>query len=141
MKRILLVLLGVLVLIGAAIVLAKHHHNSSNIPKPITFSTSTAQKPTLPSLSTLSSTIQNDDNPNSITYSVTSRSEPVTGWFVVSVVASNNYGTFGQIAALRQSSNGDLDVVAGPDTSFPLSYLKSIGVPQQVIDTLPTYTE
>lgn len=92
--------------------------------------------------STLSTILDNDDNPNGVQYTVTAGSEPVSGWYVVHVTAQNSYGTFQQIAVLHQApGESSPDVVAGPDTSFPISYLNSAGVPQSVINMLPTYDD
>lgn len=87
-----------------------------------------------------SNVLETDDNPTGIKYQVTSGTEPVTGWFIVHVSATNSYGTFLQVAVLHQEGS-EAEAVAGPDTSFPKSYLESQGVPAAVINQLPTYNE
>lgn len=108
-------------------------------------SSSTTQTPNRTTTKTenthFSNVLESDDNPTGIKYRVTSGTEPVSGWFIVHVTAQNSYGTFLQIAVLKQAADGDIDAVAGPDTSFPKAYLESENVPAAVINQLPTYNE
>lgn len=98
--------------------------------------------PTKPTTAQLKTLIAGDDNPLGIQYTITSSDEPVSGWFVVHVIAKNTFGTFKQVTVLHQDSgNQPPDVVAGPGDSFPITYLHSISMPDAVIKVLPTYDD
>ena len=95
-----------------------------------------------PTNDTLHDVIADDDNPLGITYGVTSSISPATGWYVAYVVATTASGPTNQTAILhRDPDTNELEVVAGPDTSFPLSYLQSIGVPEAVQSQVTTYED
>lgn len=132
---------------GLTIAILFTHHKTPAATNPV--SVSTKQQPTQKSAnqsdtkdkdSDLAEIIGDDDNPD-ITYTVTSTSEPVSGWMVVHVVATNEYGNFNQIAILQRQADGSLKDVAGPDTSFLISFLNSINAPPQVVKAVPTQNE
>lgn len=159
-KLLILAVLVVLLLIGSIAFALQHKHTQTG-PQPIT---TTKSKPkagqgqpssnpphTVPTSEGTPTTqaqntgftnlMMNDDNPNHIQYNVTSGSNPIEDWYIIHVTAKNSYGTFNQIAVIHHDNNGNDDVIAGPDTSFPRSYLESQDVPREVINQLPVYDD
>ena len=143
-KRILLAL--VLIVVGLIIAVVVTHHArpavtpSTTNPKSQTNTQQSEEQTEDTNSSDLAQIIGEDDNPGT-TYTITSTSEPTSGWMVVKLVATNEYGNFDQIAILQRQADGSLKDVAGPDTSFLISYLNSINAPPQVISAVPTQNE
>lgn len=139
MKRKLIVLgvVALLLLVVIGVISSRHHAN----PKTSTPATAQRSKP-IPTPTSVATILNNNDNPTKIDYKVTGTTQPVAGWFISSVIATNSYGSFNQFTILHQGSTDQTPVVvAGPTTSFPIGYLHSIGVPDAVIQQVPTFHE
>lgn len=135
----LVVAVGLLLLVVIGLIFSVHG-KQTNTPTTQTLTTSSQQG--TPSTPDLTEAIKGDDNPY-FSYKVTGTTSPLSNWYVVKVVTTStaNGNTFNQVALVHRLSDGTLSVVAGPDTSFPVSYLKYIGAPQAVIDAMPTYQQ
>jgi len=132
---------AILLVVTLAIVATGHKSNEPSATNSTTTSTGVTPHTTsgTPTANELSDVIGGDDNPG-MTYKVTGVTQPTTNWFIVRTDGTNEYGTFHQISVVERLSSGKLENVAGPDVSFPTDFLQSAGIPQAVINQLPTYT-
>ena len=139
-KRLIVIAIGlILVSVVATVLLSRRQPSAAPKSSSSPAQTSSQASNTPPTTAQLVDVIGGDDYTD-VHYTINSTQEPTPGWFVVRVTATNSYGNFDQLAVVQRLSNGQLTVVAGPDTSFNLNAVHQSGIPQAVIDTIPTYT-